>query len=47
MPQETVISIASWKRKKFNQHLILRLFEGLGLSKECEKTARIYEEFSD
>jgi hypothetical protein len=45
--QETVISIASWKRKKFNQHLMLRLFERLGLSKDCEKTARVYEEFSD
>jgi hypothetical protein len=45
--QETVISIASWKRKKFNQHLMLRLFEQLGLSRDCEKTTRAYEKFSD
>ena len=29
---ETVISMASWKRKKFNQHLMIRLFDELGLS---------------
>ena len=45
--QETVISIASWKRKKFNQHLMLRLFERLGLSRDCKKTAIVFEQFSD
>lgn len=45
--QETVISIASWKRKKFNQHLMLRLFGKLGLSRDCEKIAKLFDEFSD
>jgi hypothetical protein len=45
--QETVISIASWKRKKFNQHLMLRLFDKLGLSRDCEKIAQLFDEFSD
>lgn len=27
----SVISIASWKRRKFNQHLMDRLFDALGL----------------
>lgn len=45
--QETVISIASWKRKKFNQHLMLRLFGKLGLSRDCEKIAQLFDEFSD
>jgi len=45
--QETVISIASWKRKKFNQHMMLRLFNKLGLSRDCEKIAQVFDEFSD
>jgi hypothetical protein len=44
--QETVISIASWKRGKFNQHLLLRLFGKLGLSRDCEKIAQLFDEFS-
>lgn len=45
--EETVISIASWKRKKFNQHLMGRLFDDLGLSKSCKKVADVYRRFSD
>ena len=44
---ETVISIASWKRRKFNQHLMDRLFDELGLDLNSEKVATIYEQFSD
>ena len=43
---ETVISIASWKRRKFNQHLMLRLFERLELPLSNEKVMGIYQEFS-
>jgi hypothetical protein len=44
---ETVISIASWRRKKFNQNLMEKLFEGLGLDRACKKVAQIYDELSD
>lgn len=44
---ETVISIASWRRKKFNQNLMGKLFERLGLDRACKKVAQIYDEFSD
>ena len=44
---ETVISIASWKRRKFNQHLMDRLFFELELDLSNEKVAMIYEQFSD
>lgn len=43
----TVISIASWRRKKCNENLMDRLFERLGLDRSCEKVAQIYNEFSD
>ena len=39
---ETVISIASWKRKKFNQHLMSRLFGMLGLDLNDEKVSQVY-----
>lgn len=45
--EETVISIASWKRKKFNQHLMDRVFGGLGLDRDCKKVAQIYKQYSD
>ncbi|MCO1336951.1 hypothetical protein MO867_21725, partial [Microbulbifer sp. OS29] len=45
--EATVISIASWKRRKFNQHLMDRLFDELDLDQGCEKVARIYEPYSD
>jgi hypothetical protein len=43
----TVISIASWRRKKFNENLMNRLFDGLELDRKCEKVARVYAEFSN
>jgi hypothetical protein len=42
----TVISIASWRRKKFNEDLMDRLFERLELDRNCEKVARVYDELS-
>ncbi|WP_444931582.1 transposase [Microbulbifer sp. SSSA002] len=43
----TVISIASWKRRKFNQHLMNRIFSSLGLDRSCEKVSYIYGRYSD
>ena len=43
----TVISIASWKRRKFNQHMMKRLFEELGLSLKSKKVAQVYDQMSD
>ncbi|MGI0120477.1 transposase [Zooshikella sp. RANM57] len=43
----TVISIISWKRKKFNQHLMRKLFDKLGLSLSIQKVAQVYEQLSD
>ena len=45
--ETTVISIASWKRRKFNQHLMDRLFDELELDVSCEKVSTIYEQYSD
>ena len=42
---QTVISIASWRRKKFNENLMERLFDRLELDRKCEKIARVYAEF--
>ena len=44
---ETVISIASWKRRKFNQHLMCRVFDNLGLAMSDEKIMDTYQRFSD
>ncbi len=44
---ETVISIASWKRRKFNQHLMCRVFDNLGFSINDEKVMDTYQRFSD
>ncbi len=44
---ETVISIATWKRRKFNQHIMKRLFDKLGLSVSNKKVAQAYETFSN
>ncbi|WP_444930661.1 transposase [Microbulbifer sp. SSSA002] len=43
----TVISIASWKRRKFNQYLMNRVFSSLGLDRSCEKFSYIYDRYSD
>ena len=42
-----VISIASWRRKKFNEDLMNRLFDRLELDRNCEKVAQVYDEFSN
>lgn len=44
---ESVISIASWKRRKFNQHLMCRVFDNLGFSINDEKVMDTYQRFSD
>lgn len=44
---ETVISIASWKRRKANQNLMNRLFDNLGLDLKCQKVMRIYKRYSN
>lgn len=44
---ETVISIASWKRRKFNQHLMCRVFDNLGLAMSDEKIMDTYQRFSN
>lgn len=44
--EKTVISISSWKRLKFNQNLLERLFSKLGLSLNDEKVRNIYTQFS-
>lgn len=43
---ETVISIASWKRRKFNEHLMEKLFTELGLDASCKKVSEVYERYS-
>lgn len=43
----SVISIASWKRRKFNQHLMVRLFDKLALDLSCQKVRTVYQQFSD
>lgn len=44
--EQTVISIASWKRRKFNEHLLCRVFDGLGLSLNDEKVMDTYTQLS-
>lgn len=43
---KSVISIASWKRRKFNQHLMCRVFNELGLDMNCKKISKIYRHYS-
>lgn len=45
--EKTVISIASWKRKKHNEHLMCRLIDELGLSMNSDKVANAYSKLSD
>ena len=42
-----VISIASWKRRKFNQHLMENIFDKLGLSPTCKKIEAVYKAYGD
>ena len=44
--EESVISIASWRRRKFNQNLMAILFDQLGLSRDCDKVAKVYDVLS-
>lgn len=44
---ETVISIASWKRRKFNQHLINVIFSKLGIDLSDKKVSQVYDEVSE
>lgn len=44
---QTVISIASWKRRKGNQHLMKRLFDKLGLKLKDQKVSEVYTELSE
>ncbi len=44
--EETVISIATWKRRKFNQHLMCRVFEKLDLPMSNEKVMDTYRQLS-
>ena len=39
---QTVISIGSWKRRKYNEHLLCRVFDVLGLSLNDEKIIDTY-----
>ncbi len=43
---QSVISIASWKRLRFNQHLMCRVFDYLGLSLSSDKVMDTYEQLS-
>ncbi|BCD99211.1 transposase [Marinagarivorans cellulosilyticus] len=45
--EKTVISIASWKRRKSNQHLLSRVFERLGVNLKSIKVCNVYDELSD
>lgn len=45
--KKNVISIASWKRRKFNQNLMRNIFDKLGLSPTCEKIAAVYQSYSN
>ena len=44
---QTIISIASWKRRKFNQHLAKLIFNKLDLNLSNKKVTQVYEEISD
>ena len=44
--KETVISIRSWKQKKFNQHFTEKVFIKLGSDLSCEKVKETYREMS-
>ena len=43
---KTVISIASWKRRKFNQQYMKTLFSNLGLDLKSKKVFQVFSQFS-
>lgn len=45
--KKTVISIASWKRRKLNQHLMKTLFQELDLDMKDQKVMDVYKQFSN
>ncbi|MCY4330194.1 MAG: hypothetical protein OXC48_08980, partial [Endozoicomonadaceae bacterium] len=45
--KKTVISIASWKRRKLNQHLMKTLFQELDLDMKDQKVMDVYKPFSN
>lgn len=45
--EPTVISITSWKRRKFNIHLLDRFIQELGLAREDKKVRSVYEKYID
>ena len=45
--EETVISIATWKRRKFNQHLINIIFHKLGIDLGDKNVSQVYHEVSE
>jgi len=45
--EKTVISIASWKRRKFNQNLMEKLFDKLDLTLNCQKIRDVFDELSE
>ncbi len=44
---ETVISVASWKRKKINENLIGKVLCTLGISPTCKKAEQVFSQLSD
>jgi len=42
-----VISILSWKRKKFNQQFMKTIFNKLGVDQSCQKIGKIYRDLSN
>jgi len=44
--EASVISIASWKRRKFNESFMKRLFDELGISLTCQKATKIFNRYS-
>lgn len=45
--EETVISIASWKRRKFNQHLMKIIFSKLNIDPSDEKVSQVVSELEE
>ena len=45
--EETVVSIATLKRRKFNRHLINIIFDKLGIDLSDEKVSQVYDEVSE
>jgi hypothetical protein len=42
--EKSVISIASWKRIKYNEHYMEAIFRKLGIEKDTEKYNQIFDE---